>query len=44
VQGSTVTLTTEFSVAQTVMPSSGIFTVKLANNKMAGLGITISGN
>ncbi|XP_054275201.1 glutamate receptor-interacting protein 1-like [Macrosteles quadrilineatus] len=38
-----VTLTTEFAIAQTVMPTSGIFTVKLANNKVAGLGITISG-
>ncbi|XP_046673224.1 glutamate receptor-interacting protein 2 isoform X2 [Homalodisca vitripennis] len=38
-----VTLTIEFAVAQTVMPTSGVFTVKLANNKVAGLGITISG-
>lgn len=43
VQRPSVTLTVEFAVAQTVMPTSGVFTVRLANNKVAGLGITISG-
>lgn len=42
-RGPEVMITIEFTVAQTVLPTSGIFTVKLANNKVAGLGITISG-
>lgn len=37
------TLTVEFPVAQTVVPSSGVFTVKLANNRTCGLGITVTG-
>lgn len=44
VHKSSVILSIEFAVAQTVVPSSGIFTVKLANNKICGLGITITGN
>lgn len=37
-----VVLQTEFDVADTIVPSSGIFTVKLAK-RGAGLGITITG-
>uniref|UniRef100_A0A1B6DIR9 PDZ domain-containing protein n=1 Tax=Clastoptera arizonana TaxID=38151 RepID=A0A1B6DIR9_9HEMI len=39
-----VAISIEFAVAQTITPSSGIFTVKLSNNKICGLGITITGN
>lgn len=40
--GGKVTLQVEFDVADTVVPSSGVFTVKLAK-RGAGLGITITG-
>lgn len=39
---STLTLQVEFDVADTIVPSSGIFTVKLAR-RAPGLGITITG-
>ncbi|KAI5755545.1 hypothetical protein M8J77_017845 [Diaphorina citri] len=38
---SLVTLEVEFTVADTVVPTSGVFTVKLAKNKHSNLGITI---
>lgn len=40
---SLVTLEVEFSVADTVIPTSGVFTVKLAKNKHSNLGVTIQG-
>ncbi|KAL1514313.1 hypothetical protein ABEB36_003589 [Hypothenemus hampei] len=39
--GRTVTLTTEFDVADTIVPTSGVFTVRMAK-RGAGLGITIT--
>lgn len=38
---SLVTLELEFTVADTVIPTAGVFTVKLAKNKHSNLGITI---
>uniref|UniRef100_A0A8D8X6R4 Glutamate receptor-interacting protein 2 n=1 Tax=Cacopsylla melanoneura TaxID=428564 RepID=A0A8D8X6R4_9HEMI len=38
---SLVTLEVEFTVADTVVPTSGVFTVKLAKNRHSNLGITI---
>lgn len=40
--GRTITLTSEFDVADTIVPSSGVFTVRLAK-RGPGLGITITG-
>lgn len=40
---SLVTLELEFTVADTVIPTAGVFTVKLAKNKHSNLGITIQG-
>lgn len=41
--GRTITLTTEFDVAGTIVPSSGVFTVRMAR-RGPNLGITITGN
>lgn len=38
-----LSLHTEFDVLDTVVPASGIFTVKLAKRGTSGLGITITG-
>lgn len=38
-----VILQVEFDVADTIVPSSGVFTIKLAK-RGPGLGITITGN
>lgn len=38
-----VVLQVEFDVADTIVPSSGVFTIKLAK-RGPGLGITITGN
>ncbi|RZF34225.1 hypothetical protein LSTR_LSTR010545 [Laodelphax striatellus] len=40
--GSSAILSVQFDIAQSVVPATGIFTVKLANNKNCGLGITMT--